>query len=54
MGPGARREGGPEAAKRGEGRRRPDGAQRGERRRGQTSGEARTGAQASPAPKPLP
>ena len=54
MGPGARREGGPEAAKRGEGRRRPDGAQRGESRRGQTSGEARTGAQASPAPKPLP
>jgi len=54
MGPGARREGGPEAAQRGEGRRRPDGAKRGEGRRGQTSGEARTGAQASPAPKPTP
>lgn len=54
MGPGARREGGPEVSKRGEGRRRPDGAQRGERRRDQTSGGARTGAQASPAPKPLP
>jgi multidrug efflux system membrane fusion protein len=44
----------PEAAKRGEGRRRPDGAKRGERPRGQTSGEARSGAQASPAPKPAP
>jgi multidrug efflux system membrane fusion protein len=45
----------PEAAKRGEGRRRPDGAKRGERPRGQTSGEVRSGgAQASPAPKPLP
>ena len=50
-GPGA---GAPEAAKRGEGRRRPDGAKRGERPRGQTSGEARSGAQASPAPKPAP
>ena len=54
MGPGARREGAPEAAKRGEGQRRPDGAKRGERRRDQTSGEARSGAQASPAPKPAP
>jgi len=55
MGPGARRDGEPpEASRRGDGQRRPNGAKRGERRRDKNSGGLRSEAQASPAPKPAP